>query len=153
MANGMPGLEARLPLLFSEGVGGGRISLTQFVALSATNHARMYGIFPRKGHIAEGADADIAIWNAEREVTLSTSALHDQVGYTPYEGRTVKGWPEIVISAGRVIVSDGRLHAAPGSGRFIARGVPEPHTLGREISPGARFFRTLALTNGKQKNY
>ncbi|WP_287497264.1 dihydropyrimidinase [Pandoraea sp. CB10b_02] len=153
MANGMPGLEARLPLLFSEGVGGGRISLQQFVALSATNHAKMYGIFPRKGRIAEGADADIAIWNPEREVTLTASVLHDQVGYTPYEGRTVKGWPEIVVSAGRVIVADGRLDAAPGSGRFIARGAPEPHTVEREISEGAKFFRTLALTNEKQKNY
>lgn len=152
MANGMPGLEARLPLLFSEGVGAGRITLPQFVALSATNHAKMYGIFPRKGLIAVGADADIAIWNPEREVTLSASRLHDRTGYTPYEGRVVKGWPEVVVSAGRVIVQNGTLHAEPGSGRFIPRGIPEPHTVERALSPSTRFFRTLALTGEQQRN-
>ncbi|MDF2434602.1 MAG: dihydropyrimidinase [Mucilaginibacter sp.] len=144
VANGIPGIEARLPLLFSEGVGKGRISLPQFVALGAANHARLYGLYPRKGLIAPGADADIAIWNPDREVTLSTATLHDRVGYTPYEGMTVRGWPEIVISAGRVIVENGQLHAQPGSGRFIPRTTPEPCAIDRDIGEQARFFRALA---------
>lgn len=83
MANGVPGLELRLPLLFSEGVMAGRISIREFVALTATNHAEMYGLSGRKGTIAVGADADLGIWNAEREVTITASMLHDNVGYTP----------------------------------------------------------------------
>lgn len=144
MANGMPGLEARLPLLFSEGVGKGRLTIPQFVALSSTNHARTYGIHPRKGHIGVGADADIAIWNPERRVTLGARMLHDRTGYTPYEGFEVKGWPEIVINGGRVVVEDGRLRAQAGSGRFIPRTTPEPCASGRNVSERGRFFRFLA---------
>jgi len=98
MANGVPGIELRLPLLFSEGVGSGRIDLNQFVALTATNHAKLYGLHPRKGTIAVGADADLAIWDPERVVTVTTEMLHDNVGYTPYEGRQIVGWPTTVIS-------------------------------------------------------
>jgi dihydropyrimidinase len=126
MANGVPGLEVRLPLLFSEGVGQGRITLNQFVALTSTNHARTYGMYPRKGAIAIGSDADLAIWDANREVTIGTAMLHDNVGYTPYEGRAVKGWPTTVISRGRVVVEDNQLRVERGSGRFIVRGIPEP---------------------------
>ena len=126
MANGVPGIELRLPLLFSEGVMKGRITIERFVALTATNHARMYGMLPRKGTIAVGADADLAIWNPECERTLTYSMLHDNVGYTPYEGRTLKGWPETVLSRGRVAVHLGRLQVERGSGQFIARGTPEP---------------------------
>lgn len=121
MANGLPGLELRLPLLFSEGVMTGRISINQFVALSSANHARIYGLEGRKGTIAVGADADIAIWNPERETLVTPELLHDRTGYTPYEGMTLKGWPETVISRGRVIIEDEALHAEPGSGRFLAR--------------------------------
>jgi len=126
VANGVPGLEVRMPLLFSEGVLAGRISIERFVALTATNHARTYGLYPRKGTIAVGADADLAIWNPEREVTISTRMLHDNVGYTPYEGKTVRGWPEVVVSRGRVAVEDGELKVERGSGRFLQRGTPEP---------------------------
>ena len=86
----MPGLELRLPLLFTEGVQKGRISLQQFVALTATNHARLYGLYPRKGTIAVGSDADIAIWDPDKDVTIRWKDLHDNVGYTPYEGREIK---------------------------------------------------------------
>ncbi len=126
MANGVPGIELRMPLLFSEGVMAGRITVEQFVALTATNHARMYGLAPRKGAIAIGADADLALWNPERETVVTAAMLHDNVGYTPYEGRTLRGWPEVVLSRGRVIVRDNRLNAERGSGRYIARGRPEP---------------------------
>jgi dihydropyrimidinase len=143
MANGVPGLEVRLPLLFSEGVGKGRITLNEFVALTATNHARMYGLADRKGTVAVGADADLAIWDAERNVTLTAGMMHDNVGYTPYEGRVVKGWPVTVVSRGRVVIERGMLHAARGSGQFVPRGVPGPVSLARKPSPGAGMLKSL----------
>jgi dihydropyrimidinase len=126
MANGVPGIELRMPLLFSEGVMTGRITIEQFVALTSTNHARMYGLAPKKGSIAIGADADLALWNPARETTITWSMLHDNVGYTPYEGRTLRGWPEVVLSRGRVVVKDNTLNAERGSGRYVVRGKPEP---------------------------
>jgi dihydropyrimidinase len=125
MANGVPGLEIRLPLLFSEGVQKGRISLQQFVALTSTNHARLYGLYPRKGTIAVGSDADFAIWDADKDVTIRWKDLHDNVGYTPYEGRQIKGWPVVVVSRGRVVVEDGKLNAERGSGRFLPCDSPD----------------------------
>lgn len=123
--NGIPGVETRLPLLFSEGVGKGRISLNQFVALTATNPARLYGLYPRKGTIAVGADADLAIWDTERTVKITNAALHHNVDYTPYEGRTVTGWPEIVLSRGELVVQNGMLVAATGRGQFLECDVPD----------------------------
>ena len=119
IANGMPGIEMRLPLMFTEGVHGGRISLNQFVALSATNAARTYGMLPRKGVIAIGADADIAIWDAEEEWTAGE--MHDDMDYNPFEGRRMKGRPVTVLSRGARVVDDGQLIASPGDGRFIHR--------------------------------
>ncbi|HEX3883227.1 MAG TPA: dihydropyrimidinase [Stellaceae bacterium] len=118
-ANGVPGIELRVPLLFSEGVGKGRIDLNKFVALTATNHARLYGLYPRKGTIAVGSDADIAIWDPDRETTVAWDGLHDNVGYTPYEGMKLKGWPVTVLSRGRVVVENGKLAAERGSGNFL----------------------------------
>jgi dihydropyrimidinase len=125
MANGVPGIELRMPLLFSEGFLKGRIDIHQFVALTATNHARLYGLAPRKGEISLGADADIALWNPDREVHIGAGMLHDNAGYTPYEGRTLRGWPEVVLSRGRVVVEDGQLHAERGSGAYLRRAAPE----------------------------
>ena len=119
IANGVPGIELRLPLLFSEGVQQGRLDLNQFVALTATNHAKLYGLYPRKGTIAVGSDADIAIWDPEFETTVTAGLLHDNVGYTPYEGRQLKGWPVTVLSRGRIVVEDGKLLAQRGSGAFL----------------------------------
>jgi dihydropyrimidinase len=116
----------RLPILFSEGVLKKRLTLNQFVALAATNHARMYGLYPRKGTIAVGSDADLAIWNPEIEKRIDYSMMHDAVGYTPYEGHTYKGWPETVLSRGRIVVEGNRLKAERGSGQYLARGVPGP---------------------------
>ena len=126
MANGVPGIEMRLPILFSEGVLKKRLSINQFVALTATNHARMYGLYPRKGTIAIGSDADIAIWDPEVEKRIDYSMLHDAVGYTPYEGHVYKGWPQIVTSRGRIVVEGGELKATRGSGQYLARGLPGP---------------------------
>src|SRR5438552_4105292 len=119
IANGVPGIELRLPLLFSEGVGKGRLDLNAFVALTATNHAKLYGLYPKKGTIAVGSDADIAIWDPERETTITAGMLHDNVGYTPYEGRRLRGWPVTVLSRGRVVVDDGKLLAQRGNGSFL----------------------------------
>src|SRR3546814_9153181 len=122
MANGVPGLELRLPLLFSEGFMAGRITIQEFVALTATNHAAMYGLSGRKGTIAIGADADLALWNPDRKVTVTTGMLHDNVGYTPYEGRQLRGWPEIVLSRGRVVIENNTLHVERGSRQFLKSG-------------------------------
>jgi dihydropyrimidinase len=145
MANGVPGIELRLPLLFSEGVMTGRIDIHEFVALTATNHARLYGLAPRKGSIAPGADADLVLWNPDREVTVSAAMLHDMVGYTPYEGKRLRGWPEVVTSRGRLVVDGDRLLAEPGSGQFIARGMPEPLLQRRDGAsrPSGRVLRAL----------
>jgi len=124
MAVGLPGLELRLPLLFSEGVGTDRIDIHQFVALTAGNHARLYGLAGRKGEISVGADADIAIWDPEEKRTITWEMLHDNVGYTPYEGRVIQGWPTTVVSRGRVVVQDNTLHAERGSGQFLRRDKP-----------------------------
>ncbi|HEV8677974.1 MAG TPA: dihydropyrimidinase [Stellaceae bacterium] len=118
-ANGVPGIELRVPLLFSEGVGQGRIDLNRFVALTATNAAKIYGLYPKKGTIAVGSDADLAIWDPAKEVTVAHAMLHDNVGYTPYEGRHLHGWPTTVLSRGRLIVDAGNLIAERGSGNFL----------------------------------
>ena len=118
-ANGVPGIELRASLLFSEGVGKGRIDLNRFVALTATNHAKLYGLYPKKGTIAVGSDADIAIWDPARTVTVTAAMLHDNVGYTPYEGMHLTGWPVTVLSRGRIVITDGGLAAERGSGIFL----------------------------------
>ena len=119
--NGVPGIETRLPILFSEGVGRGRIGLERFAALGSTNAARLFGLYPRKGVLQVGADADIVVWDPDRKVTLGNAMLHHGVDYTPYEGMEVTGWPETTIAGGEVICHDGTLHAAPGRGRFLPR--------------------------------
>jgi dihydropyrimidinase len=145
MANGVPGIELRLPLLFSEGVRKGRLDLNAFVALTATNHAKLYGLYPRKGTIAVGADADIAIWDPEREVAVSASMIHDNVGYTPYEGRRLTGWPVTVLSRGRVVVDEGKLDAARGSGRFLPCAQPDAaRPLGQAVPELALVARIAA---------
>ncbi|WP_315833593.1 dihydropyrimidinase [Bradyrhizobium prioriisuperbiae] len=119
--NGIPGVETRLPILFSEGVVKGRIDLNRFVALSATNHAKTYGLYPRKGTIAVGSDADIAIWDPTREVTIGQDILHHGADYTPYEGLRVTGWPVTILVRGEVVVVDGELVGRKGAGQHLAR--------------------------------
>jgi dihydropyrimidinase len=122
--NGIPGLETRLPLLFSAGVNEGRLDLSEFVALTATNPAKMYGLHPRKGTIAIGSDADLVLWDPEREVTITNGILHHNVDYTPYEGKRVRGWPVTTISRGEVVWSDGEFRAQAGRGQFLHCGNP-----------------------------
>lgn len=123
--NGIPGLETRLPLLFSAGVVGGRISVNQFVALTSTNPAKLYGLHPRKGTIAIGADADLAIWDPQREVTIRNEGLHHAVDYTPYEGLRVTGWPVTTLVRGKVVAHEGEVMAEAGHGEFLPCGLPE----------------------------
>lgn len=118
--NGVPGIETRLPLLYARGVRAGRITLEQFVALGATNPARIYGLYPRKGTIAVGADADLAIWDTEREVTITNGMLHHATDYTAYEGMRVTGWPIMTLSRGEIVWRDGEVLGKPGRGRFLA---------------------------------
>jgi dihydropyrimidinase len=119
--NGLPGIEARMPLLFDAMVSKGRLGVSKFVELTATAPAKIYNLHPRKGSIAIGADADIAIWDPKREVTLGDGMLHDRAGYTPYVGRVIKGWPRTVMRRGEVIVRDCKLTAKAGSGAFLPR--------------------------------
>ena len=120
--NGVPGLAARLPVLFSEGVAGGRIDLPHFVRLTATNPAKLFGLYPQKGTIAIGADADLALWDATKQVTLTNALMQQAIDYTPYEGKRITGWPVATLRRGEVVMRDGVVQAEPGSGRFLARG-------------------------------
>lgn len=126
IANGVPGLETRMPLLFSEGVNAGRLDLCRFVALTATNPAKMYGLYPQKGTIAVGSDADLVLWDATRKVTLANANLHHNVDYTPYEGFQVTGYPVMTLLRGRTVWNDGEVRAEPGAGRFLPCATPGP---------------------------
>jgi dihydropyrimidinase len=119
--NGVPSIELRLPVLFSEGVSAGRLDLATFVRLTATAPACTYGLFPRKGTIALGSDADLVVWDPDREVVVSLDLLHDRMDYTPFEGMRLRGWPETTISRGEVIVSGGQVRGREGRGRFLTR--------------------------------
>ena len=119
--NGIPGVGARLPILFSEGVSKGRIDLNRFVALSATNHAKTFGLYPKKGTIAVGSDADIAIWDPERTLTLTHDLMKDGSDYTPYEGIEVKGWPVLTMVRGKTVMRDGELLGEKGFGAYLTR--------------------------------
>ena len=118
--NGLPGLETRMTMLFSEGVAAGRIDLQTFVALTATNAARIYGL-ARKGTIAVGADADIGIWDPDTQWTITNADLHHAVDYTPYEGARVQGRCTTTVSRGSVVWEHDEFTGQPGHGRFVAR--------------------------------
>ena len=123
--NGGPGVENRMSLIFEHGVNAGRIDVNRFVDLTSTTPARIFGMFPRKGTIAVGSDADIVIFDPEREVIISSSdprTHHMNVDYSAYEGFRVRGYPETVLSRGRVVVDNGAYVGRPGDGQFIRRG-------------------------------
>lgn len=148
IANGLPGIEVRLPLLFDAMVSKGRLGLAKFVELTATAPAKIYNLHPRKGSIAIGADADLVVWDPNRKVTLTSDLLHDLTGFTPYHGRVITGWPETTLRRGEIIVRGGRLAAKPGSGAFLPRTGGEAATplnrLTADMDParnfGARLF-------------
>jgi dihydropyrimidinase len=119
--NGAPGIETRMSLVYDGGVRTGRISLNRFVELTSTSPAKIFGLFPRKGTIAPGTDADIVIFDPEKKMRLSVKTLHMKVDYNPYEGREVAGVTDTVISRGQVIVDGGKFTGRPGSGSFLKR--------------------------------
>jgi dihydropyrimidinase len=116
---GAPGIETRLTLLYTHGVRTGRLTPERWVEVCCTEPARRFGLAPRKGTLAIGADADVVIFDPERRVTLSFESLHQNVDYCPYEGWEVWGYPVIVLSRGETIVSDGRYVGAAGRGQFL----------------------------------
>ncbi len=126
--NGIPGIETRLPILFSEGVSTGRISLQRFVALTATNHAKLYGLYPRKGSIGVGFDADLTLWDPNRKETIRQANLHHGPDYTPWEGFAVTGWPVMTIAGGEIVCQEGRI---------VEQDAPRGRILQRDISPYA----------------
>ena len=118
---GAPGIETRMSLLYDGGVRSERLTLSRWVEVTATNPARLFGLYPRKGTIAKGSDADIVVWNPQREITWSAATHHMRVDYNPYEGRLVKGAPDLVLSRGRPVIDGGKFVGRAGAGRFLKR--------------------------------
>lgn len=123
--NGLPGIQDRLPILWTQGVGSGRISMNQFVALTSTNPARIFGLYPRKGSLLPGADADIVIWDPQKKVTYGTAMSHQRTDYSLYEGWELTGYPEKVFLRGKLIVDGGEWKGKRGEGQFLKRGEGE----------------------------
>jgi dihydropyrimidinase len=119
--NGGPGIEHRYSLIYSGGVAAGRFSVNRFVELVSTTPAKIFGLYPRKGTVAVGSDADLVIFDPNREQTISAATHHMRVDYSMFEGLKVKGTPDIVLSRGRVLVKDNKFDGKPGSGEFIKR--------------------------------
>ena len=119
--NGAPGIETRMSLVYDGGVRAGRISINRFVELTSTSPAKIFGLFPRKGTIAPGSDADIVIFDPEQKTTLSAKTHHMKVDYNPYEGRQVTGVTDTVLSRGKVIVEGGKFTGKAGAGCFLKR--------------------------------
>jgi dihydropyrimidinase len=119
--NGAPGIETRMSLVYDGGVLPGRISLNRFVELTATSPAKIFGLFPRKGTIAPGSDADIVVFDPVKKIRLSAKTLHMNVDYNPYEGREVTGAVDTVVSRGRVVVDGGTFTGRAGAGSFLKR--------------------------------
>ncbi|NIO10381.1 MAG: amidohydrolase family protein, partial [Deltaproteobacteria bacterium] len=123
--NGLPGIETRVPLMH-QGVVDGKITLNQFVDLISTMPAKLFGLYPRKGAIVVGADADLVLWNPEKVMDLSVKNLHMRVDHSIYEGWTVKGGPDKVFCGGRLVVDGNQFLGRVGDGRFLRR---EPASL------------------------
>ena len=127
IANGLPGLEVRLPLMFDAMISQGRMSPSDFVRLTSTAPAHLYGL-AQKGQIAPGFDADLVLWDPDRTVKYGGNDLHDNVGYNPWEATQVTGWPETVLLRGQVVVQNGECWARPGQGQWIARSLTTTST-------------------------
>ncbi|HMQ56807.1 MAG TPA: dihydropyrimidinase [Anaerolineae bacterium] len=124
--NGMPGIEDRMPVMWHHGVNGGRYSANRFVEITATNPAKIFGLYPRKGTIAIGTDADIVVWDPNQEHTISAKTHHMNTDYNVYEGMTVKGWPARVLLRGKTIVDGENWLGQRGSGQFLRRSPNAP---------------------------
>jgi dihydropyrimidinase len=118
---GAPGIETRMSLLFDAGVNFGRFGVERFVELTASEPAKLFGLWPRKGALLPGADADVVVWDPGRTFTLSAATLHMRVDYSPFEGRVVTGAPDLVLSRGQVVAEGGRFVGREGAGAFVRR--------------------------------
>ena len=118
---GVADLETLMPMLFSEGVLAGRISLDRFVELTSASAARLFGLYPRKGAIAVGSDADLALWDPAERRVIDGARMQSRAGYSVYDGWTVQGWPRFVLRRGQIVLADGRVTAQPGQGRWVRR--------------------------------
>lgn len=136
--NGAPGIENRLQMLHNFGVCEGRMTLNRMVELVATNPARLFGLFPRKGTIAVGSDADLIVFDPEKELVISAATHHSRVDYNLFEGTVVRGAPSVVLVRGQVIVEDDELIAEPGAGEFVKRA-----RFGSELPPTAAHRRPV----------
>jgi dihydropyrimidinase len=125
MPNGLPGIETRCPVLFSEGVSKGAITPSHFAALTAASPARLNGLYPRKGTIQVGSDADLAIYDPNLEKIVGRDTLHMQTDYSPFDGWRVRGWPTDVLSRGRQVVRDSQFVGRRGAGEILAANFPE----------------------------
>ena len=120
--NGAPGVEHRVPLIYNGGVIENRISLNRFVELTSTAAAKMFGLFPKKGTIAVGSDADIAIFDPQKEQIISAKSHHMNVDYSAYEGKKIEGVVDTVLSRGKIVIDAGEFKGKAGNGRFLKRG-------------------------------
>ncbi len=119
--NGLPGLGDRMPLLWTHGVGTGRISLERFVALTSTNPAKIFGLYPKKGCLRPGSDADVVIWDPDQKVKYGVNIARHRTDYNLYEGWNLKGMPRTVIQRGNILIEDGLWKGKPGQGQFLHR--------------------------------
>lgn len=124
--NGTGGLEDRLAMLWTHGVNTGRLTPNEFVAATSTNAAKIFNLYPKKGAVREGADADLLVWDPAVEKTISASKQHSAIDYNVFEGQHVKGQPRFVLTRGRVAVSEGALTSQEGHGKFVAREANAP---------------------------
>ncbi len=118
---GVADLETLMPMLYSEGVAAGRISLDQFVDVTSANAARIFGLYPRKGAITVGSDADIALWDPGHRRTIDGARMQSLSGYSVYDGWQVQGWPRFVVRRGELVLADGEITARPGKGEWLRR--------------------------------
>lgn len=121
LRQGMAELETMLPVLWSEGVATGRISIARFVDVTSAQAAKLFGLYPRKGTIAPGSDADLVVWDPHTTRTIDGSTMHSNAGYSPYDGWDITGWPELTISRGEIVARGPEVDAAPGRGRLVPR--------------------------------
>ena len=124
--NGTGGLEDRMPMLWTHGVATGRLTMNEFVAVTSTNIAKILNCYPKKGAILVGADADIVVWDPEREKTISAATQQSAIDYNVFEGKKVKGLPRYTLTRGMVAVNDGRVETREGHGEFVARAAGNP---------------------------
>jgi dihydropyrimidinase len=142
--NGTGGLEDRMPVLWTRGVGAGRLTMNEFVAVTSTNIARILNLYPRKGAIAVGADADIVVWDPKATKTISAATQHSAIDYNVFEGIAVEGLPRTTLSRGEVACHDGKVSAEPGRGRFVPRQPFTPEASALRRWRGAHALKPVA---------